>query len=84
MRVTTDHLDQMLHPLIDLKSEKNAKLLCKGLNASPGAAAGQIVFSATDAEEWSSHGKKVVLVRKETSPEDIGGDRKSTRLNSSH
>jgi len=73
MRVTPGHLDQLLHPMIDTKSAKQAKALTKGLNASPGAATGRIVFNAKDAEAWSARGEKVLLVRKETSPEDIGG-----------
>jgi len=73
MRVTPGHLDQLLHPMIDTNALKQAKSLTKGLNASPGAAAGKIVFSAKDAEHWHSKGEKVLLVRKDTSPEDIGG-----------
>ena len=73
LRVTPAHLDQLLHPMIDPKALKGAKSLTKGLNASPGAASGRIVFSANDAEAWYAHGEKVLLVRKDTSPEDIGG-----------
>ncbi len=73
LRVSADHIDQILHPAIDPKAAKNAKLLGKGLNASPGAACGQVVFTANDAENWAKEGKKIMLVRKETSPEDIGG-----------
>ena len=73
LRVTADQLDQLLHPTIDPKAEKTNKALAKGLNASPGAAAGMIVFTAEDAERWVKNGKQVLLVRKETSPEDIGG-----------
>jgi len=73
LRVSPDHIDQMLHPMIDPKAAKAAKTLAKGLNASPGAACGQVVFSAADAEAWAIAGKKVLLVRKDTSPEDIGG-----------
>ena len=72
-RVLPDHIDQMLHPMIDPKQQKTLKPLGKGLNASPGAACGQIVFNAKDAEAQAKEGKKVLLVRKETSPEDIGG-----------
>ncbi len=72
-RVLPTHIDQMLHPMIDQKSLKSVKPLGKGLNASPGAACGQIVFSAADAESQVKEGRKVLLVRKETSPEDIGG-----------
>ncbi|MDR2534680.1 MAG: pyruvate, phosphate dikinase [Treponema sp.] len=72
-RVGPEHLDQLLHPWIDPAARKNAEPLTKGLNASPGAAAGRIVFSAKEAEEWHHNGEKVLLVRQETSPEDIGG-----------
>ena len=72
-RVTPELLDQVFHPMIDPKGKKGVKALTKGLNASPGAATGQIVFTAEDAEAWVKQGKKVLLVRKETSPEDIGG-----------
>ncbi len=73
MRVTPAQLDQLLHPMIDPKQKKQLVPLTKGLNASPGAATGQIVFTAEDAEKWAKEGKTVLLVRKETSPEDIGG-----------
>ncbi len=72
-RVTPAQLDQVFHPMIDPATTKDKESLTKGLNASPGAATGQIVFTAEDAEAWVKNGKKVVLVRKETSPEDIGG-----------
>ncbi|MDR2494199.1 MAG: pyruvate, phosphate dikinase [Spirochaetaceae bacterium] len=72
-RVGPEHLDQLLHPRIDPEALKRAVSLTKGLNASPGAAAGRIVFSAKDAEEWHGRGERVLLVRQETSPEDIGG-----------
>ena len=73
MRVTPGHLDQLLHPMIEPNVQKQAKVLTRGLNASPGAAAGKIVFNAKDAESWHKKGEKVLLVRKDTSPEDIGG-----------
>ncbi len=73
MRVSPDQLDQLLHPMIDPKIRRSLKALAKGLNASPGAAGGQIVFTADEAEEWVKEGKKVLLVRRETSPDDIGG-----------
>jgi len=73
MRVSPDQLDQLLHPMIDPKVRKGMKSVAKGLNASPGAASGQIVFTAEEAEEWAKSGKKVLLVRRETSPDDIGG-----------
>ncbi|MBU0573444.1 MAG: pyruvate, phosphate dikinase, partial [Candidatus Margulisbacteria bacterium] len=71
MRIAPPQLDQLLHPMFDPKAQK--KVLAKGLPASPGAASGQVVFHADDAEEWVKSGKKVILVRIETSPEDIGG-----------
>ena len=67
------NLDTLLHPQFDQKALKAATPIGKGLPASPGAACGQIVFSADDAEAWKKAGKKVVLVRLETSPEDITG-----------
>ncbi len=73
MRVSPNHLDQLLHPMIDFKAQKDVKALTKGLNASPGAGTGRIVFNAKDAELWHARGEKVILVRKDTSPEDIGG-----------
>ncbi|MCF7927721.1 MAG: pyruvate, phosphate dikinase [Spirochaetales bacterium] len=72
-RVTPDQLDQIFHPMIDPKGKKNNTPLTRGLNASPGAATGMIIFTADEAESWAEKGKKVILVRKETSPEDIGG-----------
>ena len=67
------NLDTLLHPQFDAKALKAAKPVGRGLGASPGAACGQVVFSAEDAEAWKNAGKKVVLVRLETSPEDITG-----------
>ncbi len=67
------NLDTLLHPQFDAKALKAATPVGKGLGASPGAACGQIVFTADDAEAWKAQGKKVVLVRLETSPEDITG-----------
>ena len=67
------NLDTLLHPQFDAKALKAATPVGRGLGASPGAACGQIVFSAEDAERWNADGKKVVLVRLETSPEDITG-----------
>ena len=67
------NLDTLLHPQFDAKALKAAQPLGKGLGASPGAAAGKIVFTAEDAESWKARGEKVVLVRLETSPEDITG-----------
>jgi len=71
LRMDPAMLDQLLHPMLDPKAEK--KVLGKGLPASPGAASGQIVFTADEAETWVKEGKKVILTRIETSPEDIGG-----------
>jgi len=70
-RVDASQLDQLLHPMIDPKAKVN--VIAKGLPASPGAAVGKVVFTAQDAEEWAARGEKVILVRLETSPEDIGG-----------
>ena len=67
------NLDTLLHPQFDAKALKKATPLGRGLGASPGAACGQVVFTAEDAEKWAAEGKKVVLVRLETSPEDITG-----------
>ena len=73
LRVSPDQLDQLLHPMINPKTIKSVEALTKGLNASPGAACGQIVYTADEADAWVQQGKKVILVRKETSPEDITG-----------
>ena len=70
-RVKPEQLDRLLHPSFDPKARRN--VIAKGLPASPGAAVGQVVFTADTAEAWNAKGKKVVLVRIETSPEDIGG-----------
>ena len=67
------NLDTLLHPQFDVNALKSSKPIGKGLGASPGAGAGKIVFSAEDAEAWAAKGEKVVLVRLETSPEDITG-----------
>ncbi|MEJ2053043.1 MAG: pyruvate, phosphate dikinase [Calditrichaceae bacterium] len=71
LRVGPEQLDQLLHPMFDPKADKN--VIANGLPASPGAATGRIVFHADDAEEWAAKGEDVLLVRIETSPEDIGG-----------
>jgi pyruvate,orthophosphate dikinase len=71
MRVSPDQVDQLLHPMIDPKAE--VEVIAKGLPASPGAASGEVVFTADDAVEKANAGKKVLLVRHVTSPEDIGG-----------
>lgn len=71
LRINPEDLNQLLHPRLDPKAKKN--VIATGLPASPGAAAGQIVFTSHEAEVWAKEGKTVVLVRAETSPEDIGG-----------
>lgn len=72
-RMEPQKLDELLHPVFDKAALKSAKVIAKGLPASPGAATGQIVFFADDAEEWAEKRKKVILVRIETSPEDLRG-----------
>ncbi len=73
LRIEPNKLDELLHPVFDGKAIKEARVLAKGLPASPGAATGQMVFFADEAEEWVEAGKQVVLVRVETSPEDLRG-----------
>ena len=73
MRVEPEQIDQLLHPVFDTEELKKAKAVAKGLPASPGAATGQIYFSADDAAAAAEEGKKVILVREETSPEDLAG-----------
>jgi len=73
MRVEPNRLDELLHPVFDTNALTKASVMAKGLPASPGAANGQIVFHADEAEAWSAQGKKVILVRIETSPEDLSG-----------
>ncbi len=75
MRVTPAQLDELLHPIIDPNVEKDQKVLAKGLPAGPGGATGQVVFTAADAVNWTKEGKKVILVREETNPEDVEGMR---------
>ena len=72
-RVAPDRLNDLLHPIFDTEALKHAQLVARGLPASPGAATGQIVFHADDAEAWAKAGKTVILVRQETSPEDLRG-----------
>ncbi len=74
-RVTPAQLEELLHPIIDPKQELGKRPLVKGLPAGPGGAVGQVVFSAADAVEWAKQGKKVILVREETNPEDVEGMR---------
>ena len=80
MRVAPVQLDELLHPILDPKSEKAATVVAKGLPAGPGGSVGQIVFTAEDAVEWNSKGKKVILVREETNPEDVEGMRAADGL----
>ncbi|HOZ00389.1 MAG TPA: pyruvate, phosphate dikinase [Candidatus Syntrophosphaera sp.] len=73
LRMEPNKLDELLHPVFSREALAGAKVIAKGLPASPGAASGQIVFFADDAEAWAAQGKKVVLCRLETSPEDLRG-----------
>ena len=73
LRVNPDRLNELLHPVFESGAIKSAKVIAKGLPASPGAATGQIVFFADEAEKWVADGKAVILVRQETSPEDLRG-----------
>jgi pyruvate, orthophosphate dikinase len=73
LRVEPNKLDELLHPVFDNAAIKSAKVIAKGLAASPGAASGKIVFNADDASEWAARGEKVIMVRIETSPEDLAG-----------
>jgi len=73
MRVNPNQLDELLHPTLDIESEQKATILTKGLPAGPGGAKGKVVFTADDAESWKAKGEKVILIREETSPEDVHG-----------
>jgi len=73
LRVSPDQIDELLHPMVDPEEETRGELLAKGLPAGPGGATGQIVFTADDAEAWKKENRMVVLVRDETSPEDVHG-----------
>ena len=73
LRIDPNRLDELLHPVFDKKAIADAKLITKGLAASPGAASGRVVFNADDAAEWAASGEKVIMVRVETSPEDLAG-----------
>ncbi|MFA5194711.1 MAG: pyruvate, phosphate dikinase, partial [Bacteroidales bacterium] len=75
MRVDPAQLDELLHPICDPAEEKKVSVLVKGLPAGPGAAVGQLVFTAEDAVAWQRKGKKVILLREETNPEDVEGMR---------
>jgi len=75
-RIKPEDIERLFYPVIDAKLEKRSlqsRVLATGINAVPGAAVGQVVFNAHDAEEWAGRGEKVILVRRETSPEDVGG-----------
>jgi pyruvate,orthophosphate dikinase len=74
-RVTPEQLEELLHPIVDPAAEKTAKILATGLPAGPGGATGQVVFTANDAVAWTREGKRVILVREETNPEDVEGMR---------
>jgi pyruvate,orthophosphate dikinase len=73
LRIDPIRLDELLHPIFDKKALVSAKVIAKGLAASPGASSGKIVFNADDAAEWGARGEKVIMVRIETSPEDLAG-----------
>ncbi len=73
LRVTPERLDDLLHPVFKQEAIDDAEIITKGLPASPGAATGQVVFFADEAVEWANQGKEVILVRLETSPEDLAG-----------
>jgi pyruvate,orthophosphate dikinase len=80
MRLAPAQLDELLHPIVNPAAEKGATLIARGLPAGPGGACGQIVFTATDAVAWAKAGKKVILVREETNPEDVEGMRASVGI----
>jgi len=73
LRVKPSQIDEIMHPMLDPVAEKKAQLLAVGLPAGPGGAAGRIVFTADEAQQWAKRGEKVILVRNETSPEDVHG-----------
>jgi pyruvate,orthophosphate dikinase len=76
LRIKPEDIERLFYPVIDSKFDKKTlqpKILTHGIDAVPGAAAGKVVFSAAEAEEWANKGEKVILVRRETSPEDVGG-----------
>jgi len=79
-RVKPDQLTELLLPMLDPESERSTSPIAKGLPAGPGGAGGRVVFSSEDAVEWSSRGEKVILVREETSPEDVDGMHKSQAI----
>jgi pyruvate,orthophosphate dikinase len=76
LRIKPEDIERLFYPVIDAKVDKKSlasRVIAHGINAVPGAAVGRVVFSAQDAEEWAARGEKVILVRRETSPEDVGG-----------
>src|ERR1700736_3451492 len=76
LRIKSEDIERLFYPVIDSKVDKKSlesRILAQGINAVPGAAVGRVVFSAPTAEEWAAKGEKVILVRRETSPEDVGG-----------
>ena len=76
LRIKPEDIERLFYPVIDAKVDRKAlssKILAHGIDAVPGAAVGKVVFNAADAEEWAKRGEKVILVRRETSPEDVGG-----------
>ncbi len=76
LRIKSEDIERLFYPVIDVKVDKKSlasRILATGINAVPGAAVGKICLSAADAEEWAKKGEKVILVRRETSPEDVGG-----------
>jgi pyruvate, orthophosphate dikinase len=76
LRIKPEDIERLFYPVIDTKLDRktlSSKILGQGINAVPGAAVGRVVFSALDAEDWAKKGEKVILVRRETSPEDVGG-----------
>ena len=84
LMIDPKQLDALLHPQFDAKALKSAKPIGSALPASPGAACGKIVFTAEDAEAWNNRGEKVILVRLETSPEDITGMKASQGIPPPH
>jgi pyruvate,orthophosphate dikinase len=80
MRLAPSQLDELLHPIVDPAAEKSGEVIARGLPAGPGGACGQIVFTAVDAVAWTKAGKKVLLVREETNPEDVEGMRASVGI----
>ena len=84
MRLNAEHLEEMMHPMLDYEVEKQSKVLAVGLPAGPGGGSGQIVFTADDAESWHNDGKRVILVRSETSPEDVHGMYAAEAILTSH